>query len=323
VTYEELVRELEAGTLRPAYLLAGDEPLLRDDALAALRSAALGDADPSFNLDRLDGAGVGPGELVDAVRTLPVFAPRRLVVLVEPEARRGGGRGVPDALAGLVKELAPDDPTLLVVVAARPDRRARWVKAFGDAVVSCEAPRRAREVAAFARAEAERQGVAFERGVAEALAARVGPQLLLLRQEIAKLALLAGPGEAVTRAHVEAGTGLAAEEPIWDLTDAIGEGRPADALHLLSRLLEAGSPPPVLLGALVSHFRKLLRCATGGAVSGPPFVKRKLAVQAERYGAPRLRAALGAIHETDLALKGAGALGPDLALERLVIALAG
>ena len=36
-----------------------------------------------------------------------------------------------------------------------------------------------------------------------------------------------------------------------------------------------------------------------------------------------LRSALGAIHESDLALKGAGSLRQDLALERLVIALAG
>jgi hypothetical protein len=34
-----------------------------------------------------------------------------------------------------------------------------------------------------------------------------------------------------------------------------------------------------------------------------------------------LRACLRAIHETDLALKGAGALGPGLAIERLVIGL--
>jgi hypothetical protein len=32
---------------------------------------------------------------------------------------------------------------------------------------------------------------------------------------------------------------------------------------------------------------------------------------------------LAAIHETDTALKGAGALPPDLALERLVVGLSG
>ncbi|MEM7408975.1 MAG: DNA polymerase III subunit delta [Myxococcota bacterium] len=317
---EDLEQELGAGSPRSAYLLAGDEPLLREDALGLLRTAVLGDADPEFNFDRFD-ASVAPGPLVDALRTLPVFAPRRLVSLIDPDAKRGGNKALLEAVGDWVGEADASD-AVLVVASTKPDKRARWVKAFGDAVVGCEAPKRAREIAAFARAEAKRQSVTLERGVAEALAERVGPQLLLLRQEIAKLALLAGPGEAVTAAHVSAGTVLATEEPVWDLTDAIGEGRTADALRVLGRLLGSGAPPPVVLGALVSHFRRLLRTASGAEVPGPPFVRKKLATQARRYGANRLRSALGALHETDLALKGSGALRPELALERVVIALA-
>jgi DNA polymerase III subunit delta len=319
VNLQELERELALRGPRRAYLLLGEEPLLRDDALAALRSAALAGADPEFNVDRFEGSTTSAVALVDSLRTLPVFAARRLVVLTEPEGRRG--EALVDAVADWVGHATEGDTSTLVVAASRPDRRARWVKAFGDAVVSCEAPPRAREVAAFVREEAARQGVALERGAAEALAERIGAQLLALRQEIAKLALLAGPGETVRRAHVEAGTPFAAEAPIWDLTDAIGEGRAAEALRVLGRLLGAGAPPPVILGALVSHFRRLLRCAAGGEVSGPPFVRKKLTSQAQRYGIARLRAALSALHETDLALKGAGALRPELALERLVIAL--
>jgi DNA polymerase-3 subunit delta len=244
------------------------------------------------------------------------------VVLIEPEGRRGSSKALVEAVATWVAEGEADDASVLVVAASRADKRARWVKAFGDAVVVCEAPKRARELAAFVQEEAGRQEVALERGVAEALAERVGPQLLLLRNEIAKLALLAGPGKPVSRAHVGVGTALSAEEPIWDLSDAIGEGRSADALRVLGRLLAAGEPPPVLLGALVSHFRRLARTAAGGDVPGPPFVRKKLASQARRYGGGRLRSALGALHETDLALKGAGGLRPELALERLVLALA-
>jgi len=319
----ELEQELAARGPRRAYLLAGAEALLRDDALAVLRRAVIGDGDPAFLIDRFDGS-AAPGELSDALHTLPVIAARRLVVLIEPEARRGSARALLDAVAEWVDGARAEEasPSVLVVAASQPDRRARWVKAFGDAVVACDAPRAAREIAAFARDEAARQQVALERGVAEALAERIGPQLQLLRMEIAKLALLAGPGSPVSRAHVGVGTVLAAEEPIWDLTDAIGEGRTADALGVLARLLGAGEPPPVLLGALVSHFRRLLRTSSGEEIAAPPFVRKKLASQAKRYGSARLRAALGALHETDLALKGAGALRPELALERVVIALA-
>jgi DNA polymerase-3 subunit delta len=323
MTPDELAAELAAGRVRPAYLVAGEEPLLRDDALAALRNHVVPEGAADFNLDRLDGDAIGPGALADVVHTLPVMAAQRLVIVVEPDARRGAARGVAEALSDLVGELEEGGTAVLVAVAARPDGRARWVKAFGNAVVDCAPPRRARDVAAFVRREAERQGLVLERGVAESLAERTGPQLLMLRQEIAKLGLLADPGEPVTRAHVASGTPDVADGPIWDLTDAIGEGRPADALRLLNRLLSGGAAPPAILGSLVSHFRRLLRLGHGSGVSGPPCVRKKLESQARRYGARRLDASLDAIHETDLALKGAGALRPELALERLVIALSG
>ncbi|HXK23325.1 MAG TPA: DNA polymerase III subunit delta [Myxococcota bacterium] len=320
MTPEELSAELAAGRLRPAYLLAGEEPLLREDALRALREAVLAGAGDAFDFERIEAARVQAGALGDSLRILPVVAERRLVVLEEPDASRGG---VGEALPGLLADHVAGEHVscVLVTLAAKPDRRARWVRAFGDAVVECTAPRRTAETAAFVRREAERQGVALERGAAELLAERAGPQLLWLRQEIAKLALLAGDSRAVTRAHVAAGTQDASEAPIWDLTDAIGEGRAGDALTVLSRLLGAGAPPPVLLGSIVSHFRRLLRVAHGAEVSGPAFVQRKLAQQARRFGTARLRASLDAIHDTDLALKGEGALPAELALERLVLAL--
>ena len=46
-----LQAELEQGRVRPAYLLAGDEALLRDDALAALRKAVHGE-DPAPKTSR-------------------------------------------------------------------------------------------------------------------------------------------------------------------------------------------------------------------------------------------------------------------------------
>lgn len=320
----ELREELSAGVIRPAYLVVGEEPLLRDDALALLREAVLAGAPEDFNFDRLDGESARPAALLDAVGTLPVMAERRLVILREPESARGSAKELTDAVAEAVLALGAGSDAVLVVMAAKADRRARWTQAFQDpaAEVRCDPPRGGRELAIFVRQEAKRQGVAIERGAVELLAERVGPQLLFLRREIEKAALLAGPGEPVTRDHVAAGTCNVAEEPIWDLTDAIGEGRVADALMALAKILRGGAAAPQVLGALAAHFRKLLRLRTGGAAGGPPFVVRKLERQAGRYTSRRLSACLRAIHETDVALKGAGALGPEMALERLVIGLA-
>lgn len=319
---EALHAELAKGRLRRAYLLAGPEALLRDDALAALRSVVLGSAPPEFNLDRLDGASCAPAMLRDAVGMLPVLGTHRLVVLREPEGGRGAAKALADALAEIVGELP--ESVVLVVTASKVDRRARWVKAFSEhaALVECEAPSGAAALAAFVTAEAARQGLSLEADVAELIAERVGPELLVLRQELSKAALLAVPSTRVTRAHVEATVIALAEQPIWDLTDAIGEGRARDALPLLGRLLRSGAPAPVLLGTLASHFRKLLRIRAGGSVAAPPFVQRKLERQSRRYAPARLLAALRAIHDADLALKGQGGASPEITIERLVLALA-
>ncbi|MCP5044280.1 MAG: DNA polymerase III subunit delta [bacterium] len=322
----ELQRELSKGIVRPAYLLAGEEPLLRDDALAAIRAAVLDGSADDFNLDRLDGRQTSADALRDSVRALPVMAQRRLVVLVEPEGARGAaGSQMGAALAEIVRELVDQTETVLVVTAAKVDKRLSWVKAFKDPVVlvPCDPPKGAKAVTAFIAAEAKAQGVPYEDGVPEMLAERIGPQLLMLRQEIAKVALLAGLGEPVLRRHVEASTSHLAEDSIWDLMDAIGDGRSALALMLLARMAGRGAPPPVVLASLGSHFRKLSRLRSGGSVPGPPFVTKKLQRQARRFSSGRLLHCLDAIHATDTALKGAGAMPPGMALERLVVGLSG
>jgi DNA polymerase-3 subunit delta len=323
MTLDALRSELEAGRLRPSYLLAGAEALLRDDALAAIRSAALAGAAADFDCERLDGESASAAALLDALATLPVLAPRRVVILREPDARAGAARGVPDALAEALPALRDRRDCVLVVVAQQLDRRLRWVKRFDDdAVVSCEAPRGERALADFIVGEARRQRVECEAAAIALLAERVGPQLLALRHEIAKAALFAGPGERVTAAHVAASTTDVADQPIWDLTDAIGEGRCGEALALLAKLLRAGSAPPAVLSAFVNHFRKLLCLRGGGSVAGPRFAIAKLDAQARRFSEARLLACLTAIHQTDLSLKGARGIAPELALERLVLALA-
>jgi len=232
MTLDDLRAELEAGRVRCSYLIVGAEPLLRDDALEAIRIAALDDGPSDFDYERLDGGVVTGASLLDAVRTLPVLAPRRLVVLREPEAARAKARGLTDALNEALVAVKDRRDTVLVVLAEKVDGRSRWVKVVGSAAtVRCDPPRKGQALSQFIAAEASRQGIALDRAAISLLAERTGPQLLVLRQEIAKAALFAGLGEKVTAKHVAESTSDVAEEPIWDLTDAIGEGRCGDAAH--------------------------------------------------------------------------------------------
>jgi DNA polymerase-3 subunit delta len=323
VTPAELERELASGVIRPAYLLAGSEALLRDDASRAITEVALADAPRDFNFDRLDGAACTEAQLLDAVRSLPVLAERRLVVLREPDGKGRGNKTLGEGIAAAVEELRESSATVLVVTASKIDKRSKWVKAFKDpaVLVACDPPKGQRAIVAFLEQEAKHRQISLQPGAAEALADAVGPQLLMLRQELEKAALQAGLGRPVSRQDVIAVVSEVADEPIWDLTDAIGEGRTPDALGILGRLLDSGAAPPLLLGSLASHFRKLSRLRCGASVAGHPFMVRKLESQAQRYTRGRLVACIHAIHAADEALKGQGSLPAEIALERLVMGL--
>jgi len=320
----QLVAELAKDRVRPAYLVVGEEPLLRDSALDALESRVLAGAPRDFNFDRLETDSATTGRLEEALGSFPVMAKRRLVVLRETEGRGAGlderwGRAIEAAIEGA----ASDPIAVLVVVARKVDRRSRWVKAFRDpaAEVECDAPTSSRDLEGFLSGEAKRLRVSLAADAAERLGDRIGPHLLLLRQELEKLSLLAGEGGTIDRAMVERSVSTVAEESIWELTDAIGQGRAADSLAQLTQLLHQGEASQAVLGALASHFRRLLRVAQGEPVKGPPFVVRKLEQQARRIGSARLVGCLRAIHRADVELKGAGVLGPERALEQLVIQL--
>ena len=324
MTPEALAEELAAERIRPAYLLAGEEAFLRDRCLAALRAAVLGEAANDFDLERLDAERCSPAQLRGALSALPVLAKRRLVILREPEARRGRADALIEALAAGVRELAAQSQTVLVVSAARIDKRSAWVRAFVEpaALVACDVPKGTRAASAFVSAEAARRGIALGVGAADALAEAAGPQLLRLGNELEKAALLAGPGERVSREHVLEAVSAVADDKIWELTDATFEGRRADALAALAHLLEGGLAAPLVLGALASHLRRLTRAREGEAIGGHPMVVKRIESQARRQPVARLLAGLRAAEQADERLKGLGSLPAERVLERLVLLLA-
>ncbi|MFP8879726.1 MAG: DNA polymerase III subunit delta [Myxococcota bacterium] len=335
MTPEDLYSELESQLLRPAYLITGEESLYREEAVEAIENAVFPDGPVDFDYERLDGATASGSDLLNAIGTLPVLASRRLIVLRmpppkrgkakdldDPEPTRGKAKDLGDAIAESLDVVARGSDAVFVVVASNVEGRARWVKLLGaEASVHCNPPKGLRAIAAWVNAEAKQQGISLGKGAAALLAERTGPNLMMLRHEIAKAALFAGPGEQVTSRHVAEATTDVAEEPIWDLTDAIGDGRIADAMAVLEKLLGAGGAPPAILGALASHFRKLLATRTGGKVAGKPYTVGKLESQSESFSAGRLVSCMRAIHQTDLALKGVGGIPAEISLARLVLGL--
>jgi len=184
------------------------------------------------------------------------------------------------------------------------------------------------------------------RGAEELLRERIGGNMRLLQSELEKLALHAS-GAVIQRSDVELLVAHTRDEEFLELSDALQKRDLPGALRYVEDALAGGTPPLLLLGAIASVVRGLIeaheRLAAHGRGVPPrsfedfksrlfPAIEREATatrarlphpyaafvatLAAARYGRPRLRAALLACAEADLALKSSGA--GRLVLERLL-----
>ena len=113
----------------------------------------------------------------------------------------------------------------------------------------------------------------------------VEPSLGLLDQELARLALLAGPDRVITGQLVRDQVGGWRVRSAWDLIDAAVQGNAAEALRQLGRLIESGEPPIGLLAQIAGTLRRFAAATwvVDHAGAGPP----RLAAALDRAGVPR------------------------------------
>src|SRR5262249_29841185 len=121
-------------------------------------------------------------------------------------------------------------------------------------------------------------------------------------------------------------------EVIWRIFDAIGAGRPGEALAILDRLLDQGEDPLRVLGAFSLQLRRLAQAYRLTRQGRPPALALGEA-GVSSWGIPAAQQQLrhlgrraGRLYdwllEVDQGAKGGSALPPRTLLERLVLRLA-
>jgi DNA polymerase-3 subunit delta len=118
-----------------------------------------------------------------------------------------------------------------------------------------------------------REGKQIERTAEALLLERVGPDLGLLEMEIQKLVTYSEEKRIALEA-VEALVAANREEPIYELTAALGRKNAPEGMRILRRLWEQGYHPLPILGGLINAFRRFLLALERLAPSGPQATQR-------------------------------------------------
>ncbi|MCC7125001.1 MAG: DNA polymerase III subunit delta [Acidobacteria bacterium] len=319
--------QIAAGKTSPLYLLEGDDLQSRHDL--ALEFAQLVDEGlQAFNVEsyyanEASTAGARDqmiGALLSTARTLPMMAPRRVLIVheaerllspkrskdedAEPAAEPAGKKRKAPATTP-IEELeayieSPEPMTTMVFVAGPLDANRRLVKLLRKRAVTvdCGSLDSPQDAATWIRKRLEKDELTIDARAISLLLETTGLSLGRIRAEVEKIVLYAAGESAVTEAHVR-DLMLPQAEPGMDfaLGKAIWANNAAAALGEVSAMFDTGAQAVMILGQV--------RAAAG-----------RLRPDA------RARHGLDLVLQTDLALKSSGG-DPRFLIERLVVELCG
>lgn len=294
-----LRKQIVAGDTGPLYVLLGDDDGEKS-AVAAEFAEIVDEGLRAFSVDRLFGAEIKAEDLIDAAATLPMMAPRRVVIVFDAERllipRREGkaAEAEQERLEAFVK--APPSHATVVFVCGPLDQRRRVVKLLlkEAQIVDCGTITDATDAERWVRARAERDKIPLDASAVRTLVERAGVDIVRLRTGLERVALYAMGQSKITAEDVRQVVPATAEATNFGIANAIERNDAAEALRELALALDGGAQPFFLMG--------------------------QLRWVAEKMPRARLKDAIDAVFRTDEAIKSSGG-DPRVLLERLVVEL--
>jgi DNA polymerase-3 subunit delta len=324
---EAFLKSPDAG-IRAILVYGPDAGLVRERA-DRLALGVVGDGVDPFRLSELAAADLAgdPPRLNDEAAALCLTGGRRVVRVRDADDRLG------EIFRAFLDDPAGD--ALVVVEAGELSPRSKLRLAFETAKSAGALPCYVEGGAALAgavRAALAERGLRADNDAARSLALLLGPDRMLLRGEIEKIALYVGERGVVTEDDVLACAAEAAATSIDEAVDACLAGDAAATDRAFSRLAAEGVQPVRVLRALASHLGKIeavhARAAAGedagqAMMAQRIFFKRQPAFRAQLriWRGARLARALARAIEAEMRCKETGQ--PDrLIAERAFLDLA-
>jgi DNA polymerase-3 subunit delta len=321
-------------TFKSAYLIHGNDHPRVGERRARLRAIAE-EQGGAGGVEVIEGDAATPETVGAALCTMTFAVGRRFLIVDGVERWRDAD--VTRHLAGVLGDM-PDETT--VAFFGREDGRAKAPAALHAAVkraggdISEQATVKAWDLPKWAQAHARTLDLELDAVAARTLVLQVGERQQRLARELEKIALELGPGGRLDGEEIAELAAGGAERKLWVLADAVVAGDGPAAARLFLRLRSQGERVESIAYWLTKRLREALGVALRlEAGEAPAVVKRGLRMPpkaAERFIADvrrtdsgRLRAALVALADLELDMRGGSELGGDTLALRAIAEIAG
>jgi DNA polymerase III subunit delta len=314
---EKLLDRLAHGKPPAAVLLLGSDSYLREMCRKAIIEKCVPEGAREWAVARLSARDLGWDEILQRAQTLPMLAPRQVIVIDGAESVEKLGEKSREAIVEALSRYfeSPAAFTLLLLEAPSLDGRQKFFKVLSEHALVVELTIGGQSAAALAVQMAADLGVELDREAAAFLAEIVNGEPARMRIELEKLATYVLGRGRITVADIDTLVIAARKNTVWQLADMLVSRKRDAALAFLDNLLREGEQPAGIVGALAWMYRKLIEARSLPAQSTGHQASRQLGMrpeaaesavrQAHRIPKKQLLAGLAALAEADSQLKSA------------------
>lgn len=305
----------------------------------------------AYNVERFDGATADVDTVRIACETMPFLSDARLIVVDGlPKTSRGksdsanskeetrttkGKKRKGNASKDLIETLAALAETLPATTTLvtwhddeLPKTHPLFIAATTYGTAQYFAPLKELALEKWIVQRAKHEGCTIAPDAVRALATMTRNDLRILSLEINKLSTYASSGHMITLAMVELLVPDSHESRIFDLTDALAQGKRVVALHVLHDLIGSGESPLGIVAMIARQVRLMIQARdlagrgmnpmqVAAAMHQQEFIIKKTLAMAQRFSSDALERTLRACLEVDTDLK-RSRMTPELALDLLM-----
>lgn len=249
---------LSVQPLSAAYLIHGEEELLRIEALDAIRSAARSQQYNEREVINIE-TGFDWASLLSSVHSVGLFADKKLLEIHIPSGKPGKeGAAVLQQLA----EQLPENTCLLLILPKleRLQTQSKWFSSWAKNAQIFDAKAiNQNALPQWIKNRLAAQNLNIDNDALALFAEKVEGNLLAAKQEIDKLALIQPAGHIVTLDEAQTAVANVARFDIFQLSAAWMSGNSERVLRLLEGLASEGNEPVLLLWVISEDIRTLIR----------------------------------------------------------------
>lgn len=320
---EQLLQDLKQENYKNVYLLCGEEAYLRNQYKKKLRDALVAEGD-TMNYAYYEGKDINPRAVIDMAETLPFFADRRVLML----ENSGFFKNKCEELADYVSTIP--ESTNLIFVETEIDKRNRLykeVKKCGRVVEF--GTQKEDTLLKWILGMLKKEGKNITKETLQIFLTKTGSDMQLIKNELDKLVSYTMGKEVITTADVEHVCITQTTNKIFDMVNAIAEGKQKQALELYEDLLSLKEPPMRILFLIARQFNQLYQVKLLGKEGLPsseiakqagivPFAMKKYQAQAKSFTEEELRTAVEECVASEEAVK-TGAMNDRMSVELLIL----